>query len=313
MRLNEFMSSPVVTIEPDAEASAAWSRMQSERVRHLVVVDGSQVVGLLSDRDLGGRNGAESRRGRIVRELMTSVVESATADITLRQAVNLMRGRLIGSLPVMQGDRLVGIVTATDVLDELGRGSTRPAVTAQRRGMRLPPASARDAARRTNKPGDQTKNVARRKEAMARQTETPALGRDRGRVPDSSKREPMPARLARPAKLESGRAEAGQTPAYIRAVGTHLDRADRDYIRRKLGRKLGKFAESVERASVRIEDVNGPRGGVDKRCRIKVVLSGLPSAVVEQEHYSRQAAIDGALDRIERTVRRSLQRRRMKI
>ncbi|MCC6474955.1 MAG: HPF/RaiA family ribosome-associated protein, partial [Burkholderiales bacterium] len=60
----------------------------------------------------------------------------------------------------------------------------------------------------------------------------------------------------------------------------------------------------------RIEDVNGPRGGADKRVEIKVVLSGLPSVVVTEQHRSLQAATDRALDRAERAVRRALQRRR---
>ncbi|HET6655708.1 MAG TPA: HPF/RaiA family ribosome-associated protein [Gammaproteobacteria bacterium] len=101
-------------------------------------------------------------------------------------------------------------------------------------------------------------------------------------------------------------------PVYIRAVGAPVSRHDRDYIRRRLARRMRKFDEVVERTSVRIEDINGPRGGVDKRCRIKVVLSGFPSVVVEEQHYSPKAAIDGALDRAERTVWRTVQRGRTK-
>ena len=74
----------------------------------------------------------------------------------------------------------------------------------------------------------------------------------------------------------------------------------------------GKFAPSVERVSVRIDDVNGPRGGVDKRCRIQIVLSGLPSVLVEERSNFLQGAMDAALARAERGVRKALQRRRMK-
>lgn len=121
---------------------------------------------------------------------------------------------------------------------------------------------------------------------------TRALGRNRVRKPDSPQRAPM--------------------PAYIRAADVEVDRADRDYIQRKLGRKLGKFGADIDRVSVRIEDINGPRGGGDKRCRIKVVLRRLPSVVVEEQHAALQAAMDGALERVGQTVTRQLQRRRVK-
>lgn len=102
------------------------------------------------------------------------------------------------------------------------------------------------------------------------------------------------------------------TPTYIRSVDSVLSSADRLYLKRKLGQKLHKFAPDVIRSSVRVEDINGPRGGVDKRCRIKVVLRGLPSVVVEELNESLQAAMDGALSRMERTVRRATERRRQK-
>jgi hypothetical protein len=61
-----------------------------------------------------------------------------------------------------------------------------------------------------------------------------------------------------------------------------------------------------------VEDVNGPHGGVDQVCRIKVVLSGLPSVVLQSQAASLKDAINGALNGVERTVRRRVQRRRMK-
>ena len=107
-------------------------------------------------------------------------------------------------------------------------------------------------------------------------------------------------------------ASAGRSFRWRVSVEGALNPEDRAYVRRKLGTKLGKFVRSIERVSVRVEDVNGPRGGVDTACRIKVVLSGLPSVVVEERNASLQAAIDRALSRTERAVRRSVQRRRTK-
>jgi hypothetical protein len=122
----------------------------------------------------------------------------------------------------------------------------------------------------------------------------------------------MPGSLPKSSKRESGRTDTPQVPAYVRAVGVELGQDDRAYIRRKLGMKLGKFSTSIERVSVRVKDVNGPRGGVDQVCRMKVVLSGLPSAVFESKAASRRVAVDAALAGTERAVRRTLQRRRMK-
>jgi ribosome-associated translation inhibitor RaiA len=129
------------------------------------------------------------------------------------------------------------------------------------------------------------------------------------RQPVSAKRTPMASYIARPVKRTNGRTVA-LVPAYIRSVDRALNAEDRAYVRRKLGTKLGKFVRSIERVSVRVEDVNGPRGGVDTACRIKVVLRGLPSVVVEEQNALLQAAIDRALSRTERAVRRSVQRRR---
>lgn len=324
------MNPDVVTIRPDQTATAAWRRMQRERIRHLVVSEDSRLLGVLSERDLGGRNGAAVRRGQRVKDLMTPEVASASPGTTLRQAANLMRGRMIGSLPVVDDARIVGIVTATDVLDELGRGSTRPEVRAQRQGMRLPPASARrmpdtdpsagaPSTRRAaggmgrgKKAGKGVRKAATDAAVSISGRITPSLGRKRERRPDSVQRAPLPGQVSRPDKRRAGRTSAPEVPAHIRAIGVPLDAPDRDYLRRKLGRKLGKFAPSIERTSVRIEDVNGPRGGIDKSCRVKVVLSGLPSVVVEERHHSLQAAMDGALQRVEYAVRQRVRRRRTK-
>jgi ribosome-associated translation inhibitor RaiA len=105
---------------------------------------------------------------------------------------------------------------------------------------------------------------------------------------------------------------APQMPIHIRASQPDFGATARDYVRRKLGIKLGKFAGAIERVSVRIADVNGPRGGVDQRCRVKVVLRGLPSVVFESRDASMDAAVDVALSGVQRAVRRTTQRRRMK-
>jgi len=295
MRLSELMQQRIVTIDSRESADAAWSQMKRHRIRHLVVTSDEELVGVISERDLGGRHGEEARRGRSVEELMSPRVVSGTPRMTLREAANLMRGRTIGSLPVLEDGKLVGIVTATDVLDELGRGSTRPRRAPEQRTQRM----------------TESRRQAARGGAVRRPRASKATGRARRRKPESARRAPLPKAVPKASKREPP-GEFPQVPAHIRATESDLSPDDRSYIRRKLGRRLGKFAGAIERVSVRTEDVNGPRGGIDRVCRIKVVLSGLPSVVVEHRDASLTAAVDGALAGAEMAVRRGVQRRRMK-
>ncbi|HEY9450062.1 MAG TPA: CBS domain-containing protein [Gemmatimonadaceae bacterium] len=294
MRLSEIMNTRVVTSRPDEAASTAWTRMRRRSIRHLVVMDGSRLVGVLSERDLGGRTGTEMRKGRTVGKLMTPSVLSAQPETTVSEAADLMRERLIGCLPVMDGDALAGIVTATDVFDALGIAATGSRGPVEERLLRAPTTSKRLGGR----------PVARR-----RSTVVPTK---RAVTSSGNKRDPLPEALPRASKRGMGRTEAPLTPANIRALGMELDQDARDYMRSKLGKKLGKYATSIERITVRLRDVNGPRGGVDRSCRIKVVLSGLPSVVFEAQGASAGAAFDSALDGAERSVRRSVQLRRTK-
>ena len=140
---------------------------------------------------------------------------------------------------------------------------------------------------------------------------TKRLKRNQGTGEEHAQRAPMPAWIPRPVKRESGRTDPLRTPAHVRLIGVDLDDDEQAYVRRKLGMKLGKFATSIERISVRVTDMNGPRGGVDQLCNVKVVLSGLPSVVIQRRHVALHAAIDDALRATERAVRRSVGRRRM--
>ena len=141
---------------------------------------------------------------------------------------------------------------------------------------------------------------------------TTRLRWDRRTEQGAADRTPMPAWIPRPVKRESGRTDPSLTPAHVRLIGVELDDDQQAYVRQKLGMKLGKFATSIERVSVRVTDMNGPRGGVDQVCNVKVVLSGLPSVVVERRHSALHAAIDDALRATEQAVRKNVRRRRMK-
>ena len=120
MRVGEAMTRRVETVSENESAEAALQRMRTRRIRHLVVMRGRKVAGVVSDRDVG------SAKGRTVGDVMTAHAVAATPETTLRKAANLLRGRSIGCLPVIEDGKLVGILTITDVLELLGRGSERP-------------------------------------------------------------------------------------------------------------------------------------------------------------------------------------------
>lgn len=138
MRLQDIMKESVETVGPGDTADAAFERMRRRRIRHLVVMDGSRVAGILSQRDIAS---AEARQGRAVVELMSAPAVTAEPRTTVREAANLLRGRTLGCLPVLAKGKLLGIVTTTDLLELLGRGAERPVPrpgrrTLERRGPR---------------------------------------------------------------------------------------------------------------------------------------------------------------------------------
>ena len=80
------------------------------------------------------------------------------------------------------------------------------------------------------------------------------------------------------------------------------------YVKRRLGFALGRFADRIGRVTVRLSDVNGPRGGVDQRCQLIVAVQRRPPVIVEAADVHAHAALDHAAERAARAVDRSLKR-----
>jgi len=121
MRMRDIMSEAVETIAADATVDDARELMRRQDIRHVVVVKGDAIAGVLSEHDLRRSEGTSS-----VRAAMSAPVVTATAQTSLRQAANLMRGNHVSCLPVLdERRRLIGIVTVADLLDLIGKGVTR--------------------------------------------------------------------------------------------------------------------------------------------------------------------------------------------
>ena len=96
----------------------------------------------------------------------------------------------------------------------------------------------------------------------------------------------------------------------IQSLGFPITAALSEHARRRLRFVLTRRSDRVQRVVVRLGDENGPRGGVDKFCRIQVYLVDAPVAVVEDIGPDLYAVIDRATHRIGRTIAKHLCRSR---
>lgn len=79
-----------------------------------------------------------------------------------------------------------------------------------------------------------------------------------------------------------------------------------DYVEHRARLALGRFSARIHTLYVTLTDENGPRGGIDKNCCVTARVQGLPSITVSSRDVSTRRAVDRALARIARSVRRAL-------
>lgn len=126
MEVRGLMTYHVFTVGPDDDLQALYDLMASRHVRHVPVVDREgKVVGLVTERDLA-RSALGSQdelplsmqrevlRRRKIREIMATEVDTVEADEDLKAAAEMLIENKIGCLPVVDGRRLVGILTESD-------------------------------------------------------------------------------------------------------------------------------------------------------------------------------------------------------
>lgn len=122
MLVGKRMTRNPKTVSPDDPLSLAAGILREHRFHHLPVVEGGRLVGILSDADL--RNASLAARpaeggsagDRPVREAMRTEVWSVTPDDSVEDALLILTREKFGALPVLSGDRLVGIITRADLL-----------------------------------------------------------------------------------------------------------------------------------------------------------------------------------------------------
>lgn len=114
MIVGNRMTKEPITVEPEDLAIRASLKMQTGGFRRLPVVSDGKLVGIISDRDL------REHRGHLeqvkLNGIMTETPVTVTPATTIEEAAQIMIERQFGGLPVLADGRLVGIITASDIM-----------------------------------------------------------------------------------------------------------------------------------------------------------------------------------------------------
>jgi CBS domain-containing protein len=120
--VGDWMSKPPVAVAEDTPVRAAIALMDRADVRHLLVMDGPVLTGILSTRDLRRLVGHEPGSPALaapVRSIMSESPIGVGRGVAMTVAARLMLERRIGALPVWDGEQVVGVFTAADALEVL--------------------------------------------------------------------------------------------------------------------------------------------------------------------------------------------------
>jgi acetoin utilization protein AcuB len=118
----QWMTRDPVSVRPEVSAAEVASIMRTNQIRHVLVVEDEQLVGIVSERDVHAVTfgGEPSLSPRIpVRRVMSEPPVSVSAETPLTDAARAMLEQKIGALPVLEQGRLVGILTKADALEAL--------------------------------------------------------------------------------------------------------------------------------------------------------------------------------------------------
>jgi CBS domain-containing protein len=119
-QLLETKGAEVISVSPDSNVLDALKLMASREIGAVLVVEAARLVGIMSERDyarkviLKGKSSQDTK----VREIMTERVMYARPDQTVPELMALMTNKRVRHLPVLEGDRLVGVLSIGDLVKE---------------------------------------------------------------------------------------------------------------------------------------------------------------------------------------------------
>jgi len=115
MNIREVMTPNPRCVSPDDSIQSAAQIMRDEDTGAVPICDNGRAVGIVTDRDIVIRAIADGQPNRPVRDIATRDVISVSPDTSTREAAELMSEYQVRRLPVVDGDRLVGIVSLGDL------------------------------------------------------------------------------------------------------------------------------------------------------------------------------------------------------
>lgn len=122
MNIRDVMTPNPRTVGPDESIQSAARIMRDLDTGVVPVVENGRAIGMVTDRDIVVRAVAEdSQLSRPVREIVSHAVISASPDMSTREAAELMSEHQVRRLPVVENERLVGIVSIGDLAVKEGR------------------------------------------------------------------------------------------------------------------------------------------------------------------------------------------------
>jgi len=116
MLVSQIMSQKIVTISPDKRVGQALKLMQKHQIRHVPVMVRDRMVGWITSRDLREVLLASMLEEIKVGDVMVQAPISVTPDTEVEEAARLIHEHKIGGMPVMKGDKLVGVITMLDLI-----------------------------------------------------------------------------------------------------------------------------------------------------------------------------------------------------
>lgn len=118
MFVRNWMSAPAIALPPEVTASAALAFLEKRRIRRVPVVEDGKLLGIVTKSDLLG-TGKKHSSVTTIANVMTRNPRTVQQEETLETAASLMLNEKISGLPVLDGDRLVGIITESDLFRAL--------------------------------------------------------------------------------------------------------------------------------------------------------------------------------------------------